>query len=151
MTDLDDAWRAALAAEQQAVYGYGLVGPNVPPADVTLARTCAAAHLALVSAIEAQMADQEVGPWPQPADYPELYPVQPGDAARRLALRLEDQTAVAWRALYAQAVATGGAQGRTLRAQGQNGITAAAVRAVQWRYLLTPTHASVAFPGIPGA
>lgn len=135
------AWQAALAAEQQAVFGYGLLGPRLAePADADLARRCTAEHEALRDATAAALAASGRTPVAPAADYPALYPVPDARAARRTAVRLEQDAAAAWRALYAAAAVDPGAAG--LRATAQAALTAAAVRAVRWR------GRSVAFPGI---
>ncbi|MDR1999210.1 MAG: ferritin-like domain-containing protein [Frankiaceae bacterium] len=129
------AWQAALAAEHQAVYGYGLLGPYLQDATArTLAVSCFDAHGALVAATSAALAaagQEPVGPL---ADYPGLPAVQTDAQARALAARLEDECAQAWRYLYAQ-----DAQRRT---SAQQGLTASAVRAARWRGTTSP------FPGL---
>jgi hypothetical protein len=145
VTALIAAWQAALAAEHQAVFGYGLLGPRLRGAQHNLAVTCEAVHEALRDAIEAAMAGSGVRPVQPRADYPELYPVRDAGQARALAARLEDDCAGAWRYLYAQA-ARGGAIMRM--AQAQSALTASAVRATRWRLLVSPTDATRPFPGV---
>jgi hypothetical protein len=91
------------------------------------------------------MADSGVRPVPPRADYPALYPVRDAGQARALAVRLEDDCAGAWRYLYAQA-ARAGSIARMARAQ--SALTASAVRATQWRVLVSPTDATRPFPGV---
>jgi hypothetical protein len=146
---LEDAWQAAYAAEEQAVFGYGLLGPYLPtPAQTSLALSCMSAHHSLRDATGAALQDAGHTPQPPPADYPQLYPVSVGTTAIELALRLEQDAAIAWRYLYAEAAASRSTQATTLRASAQAALTASAVRALQWRRILTPTAATVAFPGI---
>ena len=142
MSALADAWQAALAAEQQAVFGYGLLGPRLASADQALARDCAAAHEARRDATSTALAAAGLTPAAPQADYPELYPVPDAGAARRLALRIEDDCASAWRYLYLEATAR-----PALRETAQANLTASAVRAVRWRRLITPQHPAPAFPG----
>ena len=97
------AWQAALAAEQQAVFGYGLLGVRLAGAQRVLAASCERAHARLRDATALAMAAAGVEPVAPRADYPALYPVPDAAAARRLALRLEDECAVAWRVLYLRA------------------------------------------------
>lgn len=141
MTAVTDAWQAALAAEQRAAFGYGLLGPRLAAGDRPLAASCAAAHEALRDATATALAGAGQAPVAPRADYPELYPVADGAAARRLALRLEDDCAQAWRYLYLKA-------GTRLRPTAQANLTASAVRAVGWRRLVTPQHPAAAFPGL---
>ena len=149
MTNYVGAWLAALAAEEQAVYGYGLVGPHLPTQQaIALAEQCQAAHAALQDATSAALVLAGLVPPPPPADYPDLYPVSMGDSALRLALELEQDAATAWRFLFAQASHDSGAQARAVLAQAQDALTASAVRAMGWRRLRSPSAATVAFPGI---
>lgn len=145
MSNLDRAWQAALAAEHQAVFGYGLLGPRLRGTQHTLAMSCAAAHEALRDATEAAMAGSGLQPESPRVDYPALYPVSDAGQARALATRLEDDCAAAWRYLYAQA-ARAAATARI--AQAQAALTASAVRATQWRVLVSPTDATRPFPGV---
>jgi hypothetical protein len=146
---LVDAWQAALSAEEQAVYGYGLLGPYVSgAAHVALAHTCLAAHEGLRDDIVSAMTTAEQNPADPPADYPLLYPVSVGPAAAQLAVRLEQDAATAWRYLYVAASKSRGATATMLRTAAQAALIASAVRAVQWRQTVAPTAATVPFPGI---
>jgi len=139
---LVDAWQAALAAEHQAVFGYGLLGPRAGT-DAALAAAGQSAHEHLRDATGAALLAAHVTPVPPAADYPALYPVADQAAARRLALRLEDGCAAAWRFLFLQAAGRAG-----LRRAAQDNLTASAVRGVQWRRLVDPQHPATAFPGL---
>jgi hypothetical protein len=147
MTALESAWQAALAAEQQAAFGYSLLGPHLAAADQQLAVTCSDAHETLRDATATALSAAGLAPVAPQPDYPALYPVADAAAARNLAVRLEDAGAAAWRYLYLQAASTTGARPRTLRGAAQKGLTASAVRAARWRAIVSPTHASTAFPG----
>lgn len=152
MTALDPglvaAWQAALAAEHQAAFGYGLLGPRLSGAQQQYAVACSDAHEALRDAAEQAMAAQHLRPVPPRVDYPALYPVPDATAARTLAARLEDDCAAAWRALFARAAALPGAAAAGRRDYAQQRLTAAAVRAMTWRRFTDPTRATSAFPGI---
>jgi hypothetical protein len=148
MTRLDSAWQAALAAEHQAAFGYTLLGPQVTGADQQRAITCSNAHESLRDATSVAIAAAGLTPVPPLADYPALYPVTDAAAARELAVRLEDDCAVAWRYLYLQAASTTGVRATSLRGSAQQALTGSAVRAAQWRASTTPTHATTAFPGV---
>jgi hypothetical protein len=145
VSDPDRAWQLALAAEHQAVFGYGLLGPRLSGAQRTLATSFAAAHEALRDATEAAMARSGLRPVPPRADYPALYPVRDAGQARALAVRLENDCAAAWRYLYAQSA---GAGATALMTRAQAALTASAVRATQWRVLVSPTNATRPFPGV---
>ncbi len=148
MTALGDAWQAALAAEQQAAFGYPLLGPQLGGADRDLARGCQAAHEALRDATAAGIAAGGLTPVAPLGDYPALYPVAGARAAQTLAIRLEDACAAAWRYLYAEAAQNGDPPATARRREAQHGLTASAVRATQWRRAAGHTRATVAFPGI---
>jgi hypothetical protein len=141
------AWQAALAAEHQAVFGYGLLGPQLRGDAQRLAVQCSDAHEALRDATEQAMAAAGVRPASPHVDYPALYPVADAGAARRLGARLEDACATAWRTVFA-AAATHGAPAVGRRDDAQRQLTAAAVRAMQWRRFADPDRATTAFPGI---
>ena len=148
MSALDAAWQAALAAEHQAVFGYGVLGPHLPAAGQTLARAAQDAHATLRDGTAAAITAAHLTPVAARADYPGLYPVGDATAARRLAVRLEDDCAAAWRYLYLRAASSPGRPARTLRAAAQLGLTGSAVRGARWRAELSPARATVAFPGL---
>jgi hypothetical protein len=145
---LDDAWQAALSTEHQAVFGYSLLGPRLDAADRARAVSCSDAHEALRDSTQAALARAGRTPVAPQADYPGLYPVPSAASARRLAVRLEDECAAAWRFLYLRAASAPTARGRSLRTTAQDGLDASAVRAAQWRRLVDPTRPTVPFPGI---
>ena len=161
MSDLGDAWQAALVAEQRARFGYGVLGPKLGGATAATARTAQEAHEQLIADTTAAMATAGLTPGAPAADYPDLYPVEGAGAALRLALRLEQDAAAAWRFAYATAAGTGSvstpapsdaggsaAVDRAVRTLAQRALIGSAVRATGWRlasHLATPT---VPFPGI---
>lgn len=142
MSSLIDAWQAALAAEHQAVFGYGLLGPRAG-ADAGLAATSQTAHEQRRDATAAGLLAARATPVAPAADYPALYPVDGPAAARRLALRLEDDCAAAWRFLFL--VADGHP---SVRRTAQENLTASAIGGVRWRRLVDPRHPATAFPGL---
>jgi len=150
VTALETAWQAALAAEQQAVFGYGLAGPHLTAAaDVNRARADEAAHRTLQTSVSAQLVAAGLTPVAPQPDYPGLYPVANATAARRLAVRLEQNCATAWRYLYAALAEDGPTSPPTgLRATAQDSLTASAVRAVRWRKAAGVSPSTVAFPGV---
>ena len=146
-----DAWQAALSAEQRAAFGYGLLGGHLHGSpQLSLAVGCSDAHETLRDATAQALTGAGVAPQPPAADYPELYPVTSPAQANALALRLEQDCAAAWRYLYAAAAEDPSARARAVRPSAQAALTASAVRAVQWRTIVTPASPSVAFPGLPG-
>jgi hypothetical protein len=148
MTALDNAWQAALAAEQQAVFGYALLGPRLSDDVRFRAVGFSDLHEQLRDSTAAAISAAGLVPVPPAADYPSLYPVDSAAAARALAVRLEDAGAAAWRYLYLQAASTTGSRAAALRATAQRNLTSSAVRATVWRALISPAHATTPFPGI---
>ncbi len=149
MSALVDAWQRALGAEQQAAFGYSLAGPHLD-ADTSrdLARTCQSAHESLRGQATAAITAAGGVPTPPAADYPALYPVADARSAQRLAIRLENDAAAAWRYLYAVAAEATGAGPTAARTSAQDALIASAVGATRWRVLVDPARATVAFPGI---
>jgi hypothetical protein len=149
-----DAWQAALAAEQRAAFGYGLLGAHLHGSpQLPLAITCSDAHEALRDATEQAIAAAGLTPVAPAADYPDLYPVTTAAQSAALAVRLEDDCAAAWRYLYATAADANGSRATALRttalrSTAQGALTASAVRATQWRKVTDPSAATVAFPGL---
>jgi hypothetical protein len=160
LTALDDAvgdaWQRALAAEQRAVFGYGLLGPHLSGADETaLARRCQAEHETVEDHTAAAMSDVGRTPAAAAVDYPDLYPVSDARSARALAIRLEQEAATAWRFLYAVTASVAQVADREpqappagLRAAAQQALTASAVRGTRWRVAAGTPAPTVAFPGL---
>ena len=153
MSGLVAAWQDALAAEHRAAFAYGLLGARLhgtPQAG--LAVSCSDAHEALRDTTAAALTAAGQDPVAPAADYPDLYPVSTVGQAQTLALRVENDCADAWRYLYAVAATQTGSQSASqadrLRRGAQSALTASAVRAVQWRRILTPSTPSTAFPGL---
>jgi hypothetical protein len=130
------ALQAALAAEQAACYGYGVVGarlnasaaPGQADADWVAHQIARDKLTALITAAGAT-------PTPAPVAYQLPIAVRTAGQARSLAVILEDNVAQAYIGLVALS-------DRSLRALGAHELTAAALRAAQWR------HSTVAFPGL---
>jgi hypothetical protein len=149
MNSLAQAWQAALAAEQRAAFGYGLLGAHLHGSPrLPLAISCSNAHEQLRDTTAEAIAAAGLTPVAPAADYPDLYPVTSAARAIALAPKLEDGCAAAWRYLYAVAASTSGAAARTVRAHAQAALTASSVRAVRWRKLTDPSGATAAFPGL---
>ena len=131
------ALQAALAAEQAACYGYGVVGAhlNSSAADARAADTDWVAHQLARDSLTALITSAGAQPVPAPVAY--QLPAHLGTAAqaRSLAVTLEDNVAQAYIGLVALADGP-------LRALGVRELTAAALRAAAWR------HRTVAFPGL---
>jgi hypothetical protein len=141
------AWQRALAAEQQAAFGYPVLGPHLSGAEQQLAVACSNAHETLRDATADALAGARLTPAAPRADYPGMYPVSSAGAARALAIRLEDDCAAAWRYLYLRAASTTGTLAGQLRSSAQDALTASAVRAAQWRAASGTIRPTLPFPG----
>jgi hypothetical protein len=130
-----DAVQAALAAEDAAVYGYGVVGARIGAGRRSAAQAGYDAHRAQRDVLS--RAIHRLGAEPVAADpaYALPFPVPDQAAAVQLAAYLEDRIA----GTYADLVRA--AHG-DLRRDAATALRDAAVRAVQWR------GSGVAFPGL---
>jgi hypothetical protein len=131
----------AIAAEHATIYGYGLVSAHATPDVNDLVSAAMAEHRDRREAAIAMLAARSVDP-PLPAAGYRL-PVEvnnPTDAAN-LAVRMEQDTAVAWRAVLEQET---DAQGRAFAV---TALTQCAVTAARWSRVLGISPITVAFPG----
>lgn len=142
-----DAAQAALfdavAGEHGAIYGYGMVSAHSTPDDNALVAEAMAQHRARREEALVMLAERAVTP-PLPAAGYEL-PLEvtdPGDAAE-LAVRMESDTATAWRAVLEQA------QTPEDRRFAVTAMTQAAVLAARWNQVLGVPQITTAFPGGP--
>jgi hypothetical protein len=156
---LASAWQAALAAEYQAVFGYGIVQAHLVPESgdspaFDIAQSCGAEHGTLTQSISDAMLAVAMTPHGPAADYPSLYPVESAKDAGALAARLEDDCTSAWRALYAACApqvapnAQPAAPPAGLRESAQSELSASAVRATRWRKYAKVTPYTEPFPGL---
>lgn len=123
------------------IYGYGVVSAHSTPDANDLVSDAIWGHRELREEAIAKLTSRNVVP-PLPAVGYQL-PINvgsPADAAK-LALRMEEDTAVAWRAVLEQATT---AEDRTLAV---TGLTRCAVTAARWREVLRISPSTVAFPG----
>jgi hypothetical protein len=137
----DGALFDAIATEHATIYGYGLVSAH-STADVNdLVAAAMAGHRDRREAAITMLEVQSVDP-PLPAAGYQL-PMEvdnPTDAAN-LAVRMEEDAAVAWRALLEQATDE---QDRTFAVAA---LTECAVTAARWSRVLGISPITVAFPG----
>jgi Domain of unknown function (DUF4439) len=134
------ALQAALAAEQAASYGYGVVGAhlNASHAQSSSADADWVAHQLARDSLAAMITAAGADPVPAPVAYQLPGPVNTPAQARSLAVILEDKVAEAYLGLIALPE-------HSLRALGSRELTAAALRGAAWR------RATVAFPGLPAS
>ncbi|BCJ54782.1 hypothetical protein Asp14428_62570 [Actinoplanes sp. NBRC 14428] len=134
---------AALAAEEAAIYAYGILGVRLTArGERTEARAAEAAHRARRDVLVTKLAALRASTAPAPAGYALPFEVTDRASALKLAIRVEDGVAQAWRAVLP--VTEGGDRSTAL-----SGLTDAAVRAARWRRLGAVTPATLAWPGRP--
>ena len=129
------------ASEHAVIYGYGLVSAHSTPEENDLVSAAMSEHRERREAAIETLKGRGVDP-PLPAAGYQL-PMQvdnPTDAAN-LAVRMEEDAAVAWRAALEQATTT------EERAFAVRALTQTAVTAARWSGVLGVWPITVAFPG----
>ena len=130
------ALQAALAAEDAAIFGYGVAGAYLTGGRQSTAMACWNDHKSARDAIAARLAARGARPAAAQAAYLLPFAVRSPAKAIALALYLEDGVTTA----YLGVVAAGDAATRQF---GALAMQQCAIRALYWR------GASVPFPGIP--
>jgi hypothetical protein len=130
------ALQDALAAENAAIYGYGVAGAMLSGKDQASALTDWRLHQEARDTLQAMITKVGATPVAASAAYRLPFPVQDAHAARRLAATLEEGVTRAYLGLVA-------VSDRTLRTFGALAMQAPANRAATWR------GSTVAFPGMP--
>ncbi|MFI5491108.1 ferritin-like domain-containing protein [Actinoplanes sp. NPDC051859] len=134
---------AALAAEEAAIYAYGVLGVKLGgDGDVTQARAAEAVHRNRRDVLVSKIAAVQASAAAAPAGYQLPFPVNDRASAVKLAIQVEDGVAQAWRAVLP--VTEGGDRSTALSA-----LTDAAVRAARWRRRGSVTPTTLAWPGRP--
>jgi hypothetical protein len=139
--DADAALFDAVAAEHGVIYGYGVVSAHSTSDDNALVSDSLAGHRELREDAIAKLTARKVDA-PIPAMGYQL-PIDvdgPTDAAK-LAVQMEEDSAVAWRAVLERARS---AEDRELAV---TAMKRAAVTAAKWRQVLGVLPPTVAFPG----
>ncbi len=134
-----------VTVEHATVYGYGIVSAHSTPEDNDLVAVAMKAHRTQREQAMELLSAQSVTP-PLPAAGYQL-PMKvddPADAAN-LAVRMEDDAAVAWRAVLEQAPA--GSGGDAVRTVAVPALTQSAVLAARWKRILKAWPLTRAFPG----
>lgn len=140
------AANGALAAEQQAVWGYPVLGPRLTDVDqITMARAASDAHRTGLTTLSSTLSGLGISPVAAQAAYPLPSPVTDAAGAAAYAVSLEQACAAAWRFLVVRT--SGGDDIAGLKGAAVDALTASAVRAATWRRTATPLAATVAFPG----
>lgn len=140
-TAADAALFDAVAVEHGAIYGYGLVSAHSTAEDNALVATAMAEHRARREAAMAMLKTRSVTPPLPAAGYQIPGPVNNPTDAANLAIRMEEDGAVAWRAVLEKATSD---EDRTFAV---TAMTQAAVTAAQWRAIVDSWPVTVAFPG----
>ena len=141
---MSDEWAGALAAEEAAIYAYGLLGVRLSGDAVGEARAAEAAHRDRRDVLVSRLDQLKASAAPAPAGYELPFPVTGRDSALRLAAQVEDGVAAAWRAVLP--VTRDGDRSTVLSA-----LVDSAVRAIRWRRLAGITPLTTAFPGRPAS
>ena len=132
---------AALAAEEAAIYAYGVLGVKLTgDGNRDEARAAEAVHRGRRDVLVSRLSALKASTAPMPAGYALPFEVTDRASALKLAIHVEDGVAQAWRAVLP---VTTGAD----RATGLNALIDAAVRATRWRRLGEVTPATMAWPG----
>lgn len=137
----DAALFDAVAVEHGVIYGYGLVSAHSTPDSNQLVSNSLVGHRELREEGIHRLVERKVTP-PIPAlGYQLPFVVDDPTGAAKLAVRMEEDSAVAWRAVLEQATA---GDDRELAV---TALTRAAVTAARWRAVLGVEPTTVAFPG----
>jgi len=132
------ALQAALAAEQAASYGYGIVGAHLTGTRFGAASADCVAHERARDSLTAMIAARGGQPHPAAAAYRMPIRVSTPAQARSVAIALERQVAAAYLGLVALS-------DPALRRLGADQMRAAAVRSARWG------GRPQAFPGLPAS
>jgi hypothetical protein len=137
----DGALFDALATEHAVIYGYGLVSAHSTPDLNELVSTSLAQHRDRREAAIALLGSRSVAAPLPAAGYQLPGPVNNATEAEKLAVQMEEDAAVAWRAVVEQAATD------QVRAFAVTAVTQCAVTAARWRRVAGISPVTVAFPG----
>ncbi|MGX6608341.1 ferritin-like domain-containing protein [Micromonosporaceae bacterium Da 78-11] len=134
---------AALAAEEAAIYAYGLIGVRfVADGDRVEARAAEQEHRERRDYLVNRIDQLKASAAPAPAGYELPFAVTDRATALKLAIQVEDGVAQAWRATLPVTEPAD-------RSEALSNLTDSAVRATRWRRLAGVTPVTLAFPGRP--
>jgi hypothetical protein len=137
VTALEDA----LAIEHSSVYGYGIVSALSPPAVNDLVVEALLQHRQRRDDVIAMLAARKVTPPVAAAGYQLPLLVASAADAARLAVRMENDGATAWRAAVEHA------ETASDRAFASNALTQSSVMAARWNRVLGAWPITASFPG----
>ncbi|GAA2862209.1 hypothetical protein Acy02nite_54010 [Actinoplanes cyaneus] len=136
---------SALAAEDAAIWAYGLIGVHLTEGtEQDQARAAEDTHRARRDDLVEQLATLKASTAPTPAGYELPFPVQDRATALKLAIQIEDGVAQAWRVVLPVTEST-------QRVDALSALTDSAIRATKWRKLAQVTPLTLVFPGRPAA
>lgn len=138
-----DALTDVVAAEDAAIFTYGLITAFAAPARRSTIDEYSAEHRAAREEAAQALRDAGVTPPDLAAGYTLPIEVTDSVTAAQAALIAEDDTAVAYRSLLERGT------DESARRIGLTGLTASALRAAGWRAALRQSPFTVAFPGRP--
>lgn len=137
----DAALTAALRVEYAAIYSYGLVSAYCAPELNNLVTIAIHQHRDRRDRVMALLAERKAEVPAAAAGYQPAEPLNTGTEAAQLAVRVENDTAVAWRIVVEQAE-----QGSD-REFAVNAVSQSAVLAARWKRALGTWPVTRAFPG----
>jgi Domain of unknown function (DUF4439) len=137
----DSALCAALTTEHAVIYGYGIVSAHCEPDANSLVSFSLNQHRQRRDQVIAMLGGRSVNAPVAAAGYQLPMPVNNPTDANRLAVRMEKDTEVAWRAVIEQA------QTPEDRRFGVTALTQSAVLAARWNQVLGANPITTAFPG----
>ncbi|MGB3484309.1 MAG: ferritin-like domain-containing protein [Mycobacterium sp.] len=133
----------ALATEHAAIYGYGIVSAHSTPEDNWLIAQAIARHRAQRESLIPMLDALSVKPPLAAPGYQLPSVVNDPTEAAQLALQMENDSAVAWRAVLEQSA------DEADRAFAVDALTQSAILMARWQNILGVFPATVAFPGGP--
>ena len=140
-TPYDTALCAALTTEHAVIYGYGIVSAHCQPDANPLVSFALNQHRQRRDQVIAMLTGRSVSAPVAAAGYQLPIPVNNPTDATRLAVRMEKDTEVAWRAVIEQA------QTPEDRKFGVTALTQSAVLAARWNQVSGANPITTAFPG----
>jgi hypothetical protein len=137
----DGALYDAVATAHGTIYGYGIVSAHSTPEDNYLVASSMAEHRKRRDEALEMLGARSVGAPLPAAGYQLPFEVENPTDAAKLAVRMEEDAAVAWRAVVEQAT------NEQDRAFAVGALTECAVTAATWRRVLRLAPITIAFPG----
>ncbi|WP_229069364.1 ferritin-like domain-containing protein [Actinoplanes sp. DH11] len=140
---MNEQLAGALAAEEAAIYAYGLIGVHLTRvSEVSGARDSEQEHRRRRDYLVDRLDELKTGAPPAPAGYRLPFEVTNRASALKLAVHVEDGVAQAWRAVLPVTE-------KNARNDALSAMTDSAVRATAWRRFAGITPLTMAFPGRP--